>query len=123
MPILSLSLFRKHQPITNPTTPLQHIRILGRIIAFTRNIRTPQFKLRRQRSLASPLDIIVIVVGTCIGATHHIYFVEGFCIAAHALELGDWGAAACAGFLARAESETGDFGEEDAVRGFAEGVG
>jgi len=70
------------------------------------------------------LHIVIIVIKTCIVATHYIYIVEALCIAASALELGDWRAAASAGFLIGAESEAGDFGEEDAVGGlFAEGVG
>ena len=124
MTVLSLSLLRKYQPVTHPTTPLQHIRILWRIITLTRNIRTAQLELHRQRSLASPLHIVVVVIRTCIVATHYIYIVEAFGIAACALQLGDWRAAASAGFLVGAESEAGDFGEEDAVGGlFAEGVG
>ena len=123
MTILSLSLLREHKPIAHPTTPLQHIRIVRRIITLTRNIRTAQLKVSRQRGLASPLNVIVIIVRTGIGAAHDIYIVETPCVAACALQLWDWRTAASAGLLAGAESQTGDFGEEDAVGGFAEGLG
>jgi hypothetical protein len=121
--ILSLSLLSKHKPIAHPTTPLQHIRILRRIITLTRNIRTAQLEVSRQRSLASPLNVVVIVVRASIGAAHDIYIVETPCIATCALQLWDWRTATSASFLAGAKSQAGDFGEEDAVGGFAEGVG
>lgn len=83
--ILPLTLLGKHKPVAHTTAPLQHIRILGRVIALTRNIRTAQFEFWRQRSLACPLYIVVVVIRAGISATHHIYIVEAPCIATRTL--------------------------------------
>lgn len=83
--VLALTLLSEHKPVAYATTSLQHIRVLGRIVAFARNVRTAQLELRRQRSLTGPLNVFVIVVGAGVGAAHDVHFIQAPCIATHAL--------------------------------------
>lgn len=84
MSILLLPSIRKHKSILDATAALKNIRILRGIIAFTHDIRRTQSELRGQRSLARPLDIVFVVVGSAVGAAHYVHIVETACVAADA---------------------------------------
>ena len=122
LPKPPLPSLRQNKPILNPTTPLQHVRILGTLIPLANNLRAPQLELARQAGLASPLHVFGGVVGSCIGAAHHVDAVQASGISAYALELGDGRAAAGGCLAAGVEGEGFDVGEEDCVcGGFAGG--
>lgn len=118
-PINLLPPLRQQQPILNPTTPLQHPRVLGALVAFAYHIRAPELELLGQISRARPLDVLVVVVAPRVLAAHHVDLVVSTSVAADAFELWDCRDAAVCGLGVGAESEALDLGEEDAGAGFA----
>jgi hypothetical protein len=89
MATVSLAIFLvafvcKNQPVFNSTASFQDIGILGVVVAFADDIRGAELKLVRQRSRASPLDVLRIVVGSGVLAAHYVDFIEAFGAAADA---------------------------------------
>jgi hypothetical protein len=102
-----LPLLRQEQALLHRTTPLQHPRVIGVLIAFTDDLRTPQLELLREIRSATPLNVFGLVVRTLVRAAHYVDFVV---LATWALahELGDGGDAAVGCLFVGAEGERFD---------------
>lgn len=105
VPILALARLGENKSILNTTAPLQDRRILNRVIALTRHVGSTKLELRRQRRLARPLHVRVVVVGAAVGAAHDVDIVKAFCVAADACQLWDCGGAAGGSEFVLAEGE------------------
>lgn len=77
----------KHQAVLDTAASLEDVRIVGRVIAFAYDVGRAELEFFGEGGLTGPLDVVVVVVGACVLAAHHIDFVQALCVAADAFEL------------------------------------
>lgn len=113
-----MPLLRKQQPILHATAALQHPLIIRIPVTLTHDIRSAQLELRRQRCVAGPLDILLVIfsITAQICAVHLLDVVEityfGW---TGAVELWDCRDAAGGGLAVSPQVYGVDVGEEDGI--------
>jgi hypothetical protein len=85
--VLGVALVGKNEPVFHAAAALQDIWVLGVVVALADDVRGPELELFGQRGSARPLDVVLVVVGACILAAHHVDFIVPACGAADAFEL------------------------------------
>jgi hypothetical protein len=85
--IFLVTLVREDEPVLNTTTALQDVRVLGVIVAFANDVCRAELEFFWQRSGTGPLDVVLVVVGASVLATHYVDLIVTAPGAAYAFEL------------------------------------
>lgn len=78
---------REEKPVYDTTAPFQDVWITRRFVALADDIGRPELELGREGCGTGPLNILIIVIGALILASHHIDLVEALAVAADTFQL------------------------------------
>lgn len=85
--VFLVAFVREHQSVLDTAATLQDVWVVGVIVPLANDVGRAEFEFVRERGGAGPLDVVLVVVGACILASHYIDFIEPASGAAYAFQL------------------------------------